>query len=206
MNSKGILVIVSGFAGAGKGTIINELIEKNDNYALSISATTRKPRSGEEEGREYFFKTISEFEELIKNDSLLEYAKYVDNYYGTPKDYVNSQLESGKDVILEIEIQGALKVKEKFQDAILVFILPPSGVELKNRLISRGTEEIDVIDARLKRAYEECGYLEKYDYVIVNDNVDEGVDSLHKVVQCEHKKVHRNMSIINKMLKELKSL
>ena len=135
MENKGILIVVSGFSGSGKGTIMKRLLEKYDNYALSISATTRSPRPGEEDGREYFFRTVEEFEKMIAKDELIEYAKYVDNYYGTPRAYVEEQLQSGKDVILEIEIQGALKVKEKFPETLLLFVTPPSAKELKNRLV-----------------------------------------------------------------------
>ena len=139
MREKGILIVVSGFSGSGKGTIMKELLKQYDNYALSISATTRNPRPGEEDGREYFFKTVEDFEKMIAKEELIEYARYVDNYYGTPRAYVEEQLEAGKDVILEIEIQGALKVKEKFPDTLLLFVTPPSAKELKNRLIGRGT-------------------------------------------------------------------
>ncbi|MDY3714527.1 MAG: guanylate kinase, partial [Blautia sp.] len=134
MSDRGMLAVVSGFSGAGKGTLMKRLLEKYDCYALSVSATTRAPRDGEEHGREYFFHTKEEFEELILQDALIEYAKYVDNYYGTPKSYVEKQLEAGKDVILEIEIQGALKVKEKLPDTLLLFVTPPSAEELKRRL------------------------------------------------------------------------
>mgnify|MGYP000832717263 CR=1 FL=1 len=127
MENKGILIVVSGFSGSGKGTIMKRLLEKYDNYALSVSATTRSPRPGEEDGREYFFRTVEEFEKMIAKDELIEYAKYVDNYYGTPRAYVEEQLQSGKDVILEIEIQGALKVKEKFPETLLLFVTPPSA-------------------------------------------------------------------------------
>ena len=130
MREKGILIVVSGFSGSGKGTIMKELLKQYDNYALSISATTRNPRPGEEDGREYFFKTVEDFEKMIAKEELIEYARYVDNYYGTPRAYVEEQLEAGKDVILEIEIQGALKVKEKFPDTLLLFVTPPSAEEL----------------------------------------------------------------------------
>ena len=139
MDKEGILIVVSGFSGAGKGTIMKELLEKYDNYALSVSATTRKPRPGEEEGKAYFFKTREEFEKMIAKDELIEYARYVENYYGTPRMYVEEQLKAGKDVILEIEIQGALKVKEKFPDTLLLFVTPPTAAELKRRLAGRGT-------------------------------------------------------------------
>ena len=132
MREKGILIVVSGFSGSGKGTIMKELLKQYDNYALSISATTRNPRPGEEDGREYFFKTVEDFEKMIAKEELIEYARYVDNYYGTPRAYVEEQLEAGKDVILEIEIQGALKVKEKFPDTLLLFVTPPSAEELKS--------------------------------------------------------------------------
>ena len=131
---KGILIVVSGFSGAGKGTLMKRLLEDYDDYALSVSATTRSPRPGEEDGREYFFKSVEEFEKMIAQDELIEYAKYVNNYYGTPKEYVMQQLEEGKDVILEIEIQGALKVKEKYPDTLLLFVTPPGARELKERL------------------------------------------------------------------------
>ena len=163
MKKKGILIVVSGFSGAGKGTLMNRLLKEYDDYALSISATTRKPRAGEADGREYFFKTMEEFEKMIAEDALIEYARYVDNYYGTPKAYVEQKLEEGKDVILEIEIQGALKVKEKFPDTLLLFVTPPDANTLKNRLVGRGTETMDVIESRMKRAKEEAKGIENYD-------------------------------------------
>ena len=150
--NRGILTVVSGFSGSGKGTIMRELMKKYaDSYALSISATTRNPRPGETDGVEYFFRTKEQFEQMIKDDALIEYAQFVGNYYGTPKAYVEEQLEAGKDVILEIEIQGALKVKEKFPDTLLLFVTPPSAEELKNRLIGRGTETMDVIESLKRR-------------------------------------------------------
>ena len=154
--SKGILVVVSGFSGAGKGTVMKRLLEKYNDYALSISVTTRNPRPGEEDGREYFFRTKEEFEKLIKEDALIEYAQYVENYYGTPRSYVEEQLQAGKNVILEIEIQGAMKVKEKIPEALLVFVTPPTVEELEKRLKGRGTETAQVIAERLARAGEEA--------------------------------------------------
>ena len=147
--SKGILTVVSGFSGAGKGTVMKELLKRYDNYALSISATTRDPRPGEEDGREYFFRTKEEFEQLIRDDALIEYAQYVENYYGTPRAYVEQQLTEGRDVILEIEIQGAMKVKQRIPEALLVFVTPPGVEELKRRLEGRGTESAEVIASRL---------------------------------------------------------
>ena len=143
--SKGILLVISGFAGTGKGTLVHELLEKYDNYALSVSATTRSPRPGEVDGVHYFFKSKEEFEEMIHENRLIEYASYVENYYGTPKEYVRQQLENGKDVILEIEIQGALKIKEQFPDTLLLFMVPPSASVLEERLRGRGTETDEVV-------------------------------------------------------------
>ena len=153
--NKGILVVVSGFSGAGKGTVMKRLMEKYDDYALSVSATTRKPRPGVEDGREYFFRTRDEFEKLIEEDALLEYARYVENYYGTPRSYVEEQLRAGRNVILEIEIQGAMKIKEKIPEALLVFVTPPTVEELERRLTGRGTETAQVIADRLATAAEE---------------------------------------------------
>lgn len=205
MNDKGILIVISGFSGAGKGTLVKELMKRYDNYALSISATTRAPRIGEENAREYFFKTREEFMKMIDEDKLIEFAEYVGNYYGTPKEYVDSQLNSGKDVILEIEIQGALKVKEKFPDTLLLFITPPSAKELNHRLIGRGTEDLKTIESRLKRASEEAEGIEKYDYFVINDDLDECVVRAHSIIQSEHNRASRNISNIEKIREELKS-
>ena len=158
MNQRGILIVVSGFSGAGKGTLMKELMKRyEETYALSVSATTRNPREGEVDGREYFFKTTEEFEKMIAKEELIEYARYVENYYGTPRTYVEQQLEAGKDVILEIEIQGALKVKERFPDTLLLFVTPPSAKELRRRLVGRGTETMEVIESRLARAVDRPG-------------------------------------------------
>ncbi len=203
--NKGVLVVVSGFSGAGKGTVMKALLEKYDNYALSISATTRNPRPGEKDGEAYFFRTREEFEQMIEEDALLEYAKYVENYYGTPRAYVEQQLENGKDVILEIEIQGAMKVKEKIPQAVLVFVTPPSMDELKNRLIGRGTETMDVIESRLKRASEEAEGIEDYDYLLINDNLDVCVKDLHHLIQSEHYRADRNKEFIADIQKDAKT-
>lgn len=203
--NKGILTVVSGFSGAGKGTIMKELLAKYEqNYALSISATTRAPRPGEKDGVEYFFKSREEFEKMIAAGELIEYAQYVGNYYGTPKAYVGKQLEAGRDVILEIEIQGALKVREQFPDALLLFVTPPSADELKKRLIGRGTESMEVIENRLARALEEAEGLEEYDYLVVNDVLEECVEEVHEIIRNEHYRVSRNAENIREMREELK--
>ena len=204
MGERGILIVVSGFSGAGKGTVMKEIMGRYGNYALSISATTRKPRPGEEEGREYFFKTAEEFEKMIAKDQLIEYARYVDNYYGTPCAYVEEQLEGGKDVILEIEIPGALKVKEKFPETLLLFVTPPTAKELRSRLKGRGTETEDVIDFRMNRAKEEAEGMNRYDYLIVNDVLEECVEQVHRIIQGEHRRSYRNMAFIERMKEELK--
>lgn len=201
---KGILTVVSGFSGSGKGTVMKELLKRYDNYALSISATTRNPREGEKDGREYFFKTREEFEKMIAKDELIEYAKYVNNYYGTPKAYVEEQLSAGKDVILEIEIQGALKVKEKFPETLLLFITPPSAGELKRRLVGRGTETMDVIEERMARAAEEADGMEQYDYLVINDDLEDCVEEIHRIIGSEHRKSFRNLEFAENIRRELK--
>lgn len=205
MNKRGILAIISGFSGAGKGTVVNKLLEK-DNYAVSISATTREPRQGEVDGKNYFFKSRDEFENMIENNQLIEYAEYVGNYYGTPRDYVFKKLEEGYDVILEIEMQGALKVKEKFPETALIFITPPSADELKKRLVGRGTETIEQIDKRMSRAVDECDYMNKYDYIVVNDDLDECVDEIHRLLQSIHNAKENQSELIEKITEELKKL
>ena len=203
MKRKGILIVVSGFSGAGKGTLMKQLVHTYDNYALSVSMTTRKPRPGEEEGKEYFFASREEFEEKIAEDGLIEYACYCDNYYGTPRAYVEKQLEKGKDVILEIEIQGALKVKEKFPTALLMFVMPPNVNELKRRLEGRGTESQEIIDKRLKRASEEAEGIEEYDFIVINDQLEECVKEMHSLIQAAHYTPLRNEELIENMRKDL---
>ena len=192
---------------------MKRLMEKyGDSYALSISATTRAPRTGERNGIEYFFKSVEEFESMIEKEELIEYAQYVGNYYGTPKAYVEEQLLAGKNVILEIEIQGALKIKEKFPDTKLLFVTAPSATELKNRLVGRGTETMDVISARLSRACEESQGIENYDYLVVNDELEDSVDNVDLIIRSERaknteavldKQIANNIDFINNMRKEL---
>lgn len=203
MNQRGILVVVSGFSGAGKGTLMKALLNQHDNYALSISATTRQPREGEVDGREYFFVSTEKFQEMIAHDELIEYAKYVNNYYGTPKAYVEQKMAEGTDVILEIEIQGALKIKEKFPDALLLFVMPPNAGELRKRLAGRGTETKEVIEARLKRAAEEAEGIDNYDYILINDTIDECVSRMHQMIQTQHSKTSFQAEFISRMKEEL---
>ena len=202
--NKGILVILSGFSGSGKGTLMKRLLEKYDNYALSVSATTRSPRPGERNGVDYFFKTEEEFSHMIEEDAFLEYACYVNHSYGTPAAYVDEQLNSGKDVILEIEIQGALKGKAKRPDTVLIFVTPPSAQELEKRLIGRGTETPEVIRQRMARAVEEADSMGHYDYILVNDTVEECVDELHRLIQTQHLQTGHQKDFIREIRGELK--
>ena len=200
--SKGVLTVVSGFSGAGKGTVMKRLLEKYENYALSISVTTRKPREGERDGIEYFFRTREEVEAMIQEDQLLEHAEYVGNYYGTPRFYVEDMLSQGKNVILEIEIQGAMKIKEKIPEAVLVFVTPPTIEELRSRLTGRGTETADVIASRLRRAAEESEGMDNYDYILINDQVEDCVDQLHQIILSERGRAQRNEELINTIQEE----
>lgn len=202
--NKGLLVIVSGFSGAGKGTLVKGLIQKYDNYALSISATTRKPREGEVDGKDYFFITTEAFEKMISEDNLVEYAKYVGNYYGTPKDYVQKMLDEGKDVILEIEMQGAMKVRGKIPETVLVFVSTKDAETLQHRLHERGTETLEQIENRLSRAIEEADLMNSYDYLVINDDKETAIDELHSIIQNEHRRMSYNSEFIDKIQKDLK--
>ena len=206
MERQGILAVVSGFSGAGKGTLMKELLRRYDNYALSISATTRSPREGEVDGREYFFVSKERFQQMTEEGSLVEYAQYVNHYYGTPKEYVMRQMAQGKDVILEIEIQGALKVKKRFPEALLLFVTPPSAEELCRRLVGRGTETIEVINARLRRAAEEASGMEAYDYLLINDDIDRCVEEMHSLIQLQHRRTVYHLEFLNRMREELRHL
>ncbi len=201
---KGILLVISGFAGSGKGTIVKELLRKYDNFALSVSATTRSPRPGEEHGREYFFVSRDEFEEMIGKDELLEHAEYVGNYYGTPCKYVDEKLKEGKDVILEIEQQGAIQIKKKRPEALLMFVMPPTVNEVYNRLKKRGTESEEVIIKRMRQGSAEAEVIEKYDYLIINDDLDECVEEVHNTIMCARHATVRNRGLIDEIKKEFR--
>lgn len=202
MSKQGILAVISGFSGAGKGTVVKELVKKHE-YSISISATTRNPREGEIHGREYFFLTRDEFESMIENNELIEWAEYVGNYYGTPKQYVKDQLEQGRDVILEIEIQGAFKVRQQFPDAVLLFLTPPSAKELEQRLVGRGTEDRATIKKRLARSEAEAEFMSDYDYIIINDDLDVCVEQTNQIIMNEHNRTRTSMEFISKMKQEL---
>jgi len=189
---EGLLIIISGPSGAGKGTVVNSFI-KDENYSLSISATTRKPRETEKEGVNYFFKTEEEFQKMVENNEFLEYAKFCGNYYGTPISYVKEKLKNGINVILEIEVQGALQVKNIFQDAILIFLTPPSMCELKKRICKRATETEENINMRIKRAAEEFEIIDKYDYIVINKTIENAANDINHIIKAEEMKASRNL-------------
>ncbi|AUJ26737.1 MULTISPECIES: guanylate kinase [Virgibacillus] len=191
IEEKGILFILSGPSGVGKGTVRKALFNQDTDLKYSISMTTREKRPGEKEGVDYFYKSKKDFEQLIKEKQLLEYAKYVNNYYGTPREYVEKTLESGHDVFLEIEVQGALQVRENFPEGVFIFLFPPSLEELKNRIVHRGTESQDLVLNRLKEARKEIEMMDKYDYVVVNDDVALAVKKIQAIIQSEHLKRER---------------
>lgn len=191
IKQKGILFVLSGPSGVGKGTVRKALFQRDTNLKYSISMTTRKMRAGEQEGVDYFFRTKEEFERMIDEGRMLEYAEYVGNYYGTPKQYVEEMIELGHDVFLEIEVQGALQVKKNYPQGVFIFLIPPSLEELKNRIIERGTETEDLIMNRLTEARNEIEMMDKYDYVVVNDNIEEAVNRVQSIVVSEHCKRER---------------
>ena len=205
MNKRGSLLVISGFSGVGKGTAAKRLVEKYG-YSLSVSATTRKPRPGEVNGREYFFKSEDEFKNLIDYNGFIEYARYVDNYYGTPRKFVEEELAAGHNVILEIEVQGAFNIKKQYEDALLIFITAPSAQAIKERLIGRGTESEEVIHKRLERAKEESLDMTKYDYIVINDELEECVDRIHAIVQAKECLLANNMDFIEETKKDLDEL
>ncbi|MED4401615.1 guanylate kinase [Metabacillus fastidiosus] len=201
MRERGLLIVLSGPSGVGKGTVRKELFSQNDTkFEYSISMTTRLPRAGEVDGVDYFFKTREEFEQLISEDKLLEWAEFVGNYYGTPVDYVEKTLSEGKDVFLEIEVQGAMQVRKKFPDGLFIFLAPPSLSELKNRIVTRGTETEDIIEGRMKVAKEEIIMMSAYDYVVENDSVTLACERINAIVLAEHCRRERVSKRYMKML------
>jgi guanylate kinase len=203
--NKGLLIVLSGPSGVGKGTVCAALRRKMPELVYSVSATTRAPRSGEKDGVNYFFCTREQFQDMIRRDALLEYAEYVGNFYGTPREFVEKTLAEGKDVILEIEVQGAMKVKEKFPEGVFVFLLPPSLDELKQRIVGRGTESQDTIEHRLSVAVDEMNLLNQYDYAVVNDDVDAACERIKAIVIAEHCRRERFLHALMQELADLQT-
>lgn len=200
--AKGKLIVISGFSGAGKGTVVKQLVEKYG-YSLSISATTRAPREGEQDGREYYFKTVEEFKSLIDYNGLIEWAQYVENYYGTPRKFVEQELAAGKNVILEIEVQGAMNIKKQYPDSMLIFITTKDIPTLYERLLGRGSESEEVVKKRMKRADEEAESMDCYEYIVVNDVLDECVDAVHSIVVSEDCRKENNIDFLNSIKTQL---
>ena len=201
MKEKGLLIVLSGPSGVGKGTVRKELFSHpNTTYEYSISMTTRDSREGEIDGTDYFFKTKEEFEKLIEQDKLLEHAEYVGNYYGTPVDYVRETINDGRDVFLEIEVQGASQIRDKFPEGLFIFLAPPSLSELENRLVHRGTEPSQVIANRVETARKELEMMNLYDYVVENDQVEKACERIHAIVLAEHLRRDRVEARYKKML------
>lgn len=198
--SKGFLLVISGPSGCGKGTICKKILERNEKLVFSVSATTRTPRRGEIDGVNYFFIDEEKFSKMVENDEFLEYANVHGNLYGTPKNFVLEQIERGEIVILEIDVQGALQVKESYPEGVFIFLLPPSMSELKNRIKKRGTETDKDIDIRLKNAFEELKFIDEYDYIVINDEVMEAVEKTETIIGAEKLKVKRLKNIIEKII------
>jgi len=200
MTKRGLLIVLSGPSGVGKGTVRAAIFSKGEQkFVYSISATTRKPRTGETDGVDYFFKTREEFEQMIQNKQLLEYAEYVGNYYGTPLEYVENTLATGKDVFLEIDVQGAIQVRELMPDGVFIFLTPPDLNELESRIVNRGTDSDEVIAKRMKTAREELELMKYYDYSVVNDTVDNAVQKIEAIIQTEHLRIIRNLDTIEEL-------
>ncbi|MBO5387343.1 MAG: guanylate kinase [Lachnospiraceae bacterium] len=204
MEKKGNLIVISGFSGAGKGTVVKKLVEKYG-YSLSVSATTRAPREGEVDGKDYYFKSVADFQNLIDYNGFIEWAMYVENYYGTPRKFVEEEMAKGNDVILEIEVQGAMNIKSQYPDAILIFITAPDVATLKERLTGRGTESEEVILKRLKRAKEESEDINEYEYIVVNDDLDTCVDSVNSIIVRKKCLRENNLELIEELQRELAS-
>ena len=200
MTKRGLLIVLSGPSGVGKGTVRAAIFSKEEQKLVySISATTRLPRTGETDGVDYFFKTREEFEQMIQNKQLLEYAEYVGNYYGTPLEYVENTLATGKDVFLEIDVQGAIQVRELMPDGVFIFLTPPDLNELESRIVNRGTDSDEVIAKRMKTAREELELMKYYDYSVVNDTVDNAVQKIEAIIQTEHLRIIRNLDTIEEL-------
>lgn len=199
MFREGLLVVVSGPSGTGKGTLLNSIRQKENNIKFSVSATTREPRDGEVEGVNYFFKTHEEFDSMIKKGELVEWVKYCDNYYGTPKRCIEDTIKSGFDCLLEIEVEGALNIKSIYPDCVSIFILPPSFDELRRRIEGRGTEKPEAIQKRMEKAVKEMKFVDKYDYVVVNDDIEEAVNSIKCILASEKLKLCRNINILERI-------
>ncbi len=195
--------MISGFSGAGKGTVVKKLLEKSDDYCLSVSMTTRAPRPGEVDGKDYFFVTREKFEQTIEENGLIEHAQFVGNYYGTPRAYVEQKLNEGKNVILEIEIQGAMNIKKIYPESVLLFITPPTAEELERRLKGRGTETEEVIAGRLSRASEESAGINEYDFIVVNDDLDKCVDDVIETINTAKREPARVSGFIDELRKGL---
>lgn len=204
MAKRGMLIVLSGPSGVGKGTVRKAIFDQGGNdFQYSVSMTTRKPREGEVNGEDYYFVSKAEFEKNIEEGQMLEYAKYVDNYYGTPLKYINQTLDSGRDVFLEIEVNGARQVREKMPDGVFLFLTPPDLMELKQRIINRGTEDIETINKRMEKAVDEIKTMHDYDYAIVNDKVENAVESIKNIIKGEHSRVSRVYPEYQEMLGEL---
>ena len=200
MTKRGLLIVLSGPSGVGKGTVRAAIFSKGEQkFVYSISATTRQPRTGETDGVDYFFKTREEFEQMIQNKQLLEYAEYVGNYYGTPLEYVENTLATGKDVFLEIDVQGAIQVRELMPEGVFIFLTPPDLNELESRIVNRGTDSDEVIAKRMKTAREELELMKYYDYSVVNDTVDNAVQKIEAIIQTEHLRIIRNLDTIEEL-------
>lgn len=200
---EGLLIVMSGFSGAGKGTLMKRMLQDYDEFCFSVSMTTRAPREGEVDGKDYFFVTREIFEKEIANNGLVEYAEYCGNYYGTPKAYVEKQIKAGKCVILDIEVQGAMQIKKQFPDALMVFVTPPSIDVLLKRLRARGTESEEVIMKRINRAKEEALSIDKYEYVVVNDDLNQAVNDMHEMVMAARFSTFRNREFVKNIIDEL---